>query len=101
MRIHDVDYMMRVKLLPCCAEGLGPCHGVIEADHAGRRGMSQKCDDAECIPLCTRHHRERTDFSGAFKDWTRERMRPWLDQKIAETQRSLSCPVLKSDLPPW
>ena len=79
-RERDIPYMLWVKSLPCVASLLpmGPCGGVVEADHAGRRGLGMKCDDRETIPICTEHHRQRTDFSGAFKTWDRDRMRAWL-----------------------
>jgi hypothetical protein len=78
--------MLWVKSQPCCARFISYCDGPIEADHAGRRGLGQKCDDRECIPLCAKHHRERTDMRGAFGGFHAERMREWLDRRIAETQ---------------
>lgn len=79
-------FMSFVKTLPCAAFELGTCWGRIEADHAGRRGIGQKADDRTCIPLCTKHHRERTGFCGDFKGWTQEQMRAWLIERIAVTQ---------------
>ena len=94
-RVHDTDYMLRVKGLSCVARELGldtgfPCGGVVEADHAGRRGLGQKCSDLETIPLCTEHHRQRTDFSGAFKTWNQARMRLWLAACIDYVQTVLN-----------
>lgn len=77
-----------VKQQPCAARHLGPCDGVIEADHAGRRGIGQKADDRTCIPLCTRHHRARTDWTGVFKTWTQTTMRAWLELEIARAQEA-------------
>lgn len=82
-RDRDIAFMLWVKTMSCVARELGldtghPCGGVIEADHAGTRGLGMKCDDRETIPICTEHHRQRTDFSGAFKTWHRDRMRSWL-----------------------
>jgi hypothetical protein len=88
-RHRDVTFMLRVKLLPCAARELGGCSGVIEADHAGRRPLGRKCNDDECVPLCQLHHRQRTDFSGPFKHWTRQEMREFLDLAISETQTVL------------
>ncbi len=34
---------------------------ITEAAHIGDRGMSQKCSDAETIPLCGEHHRTGKD----------------------------------------
>lgn len=76
-----------VKTLPCCARDLGPCEGVVEADHAGgSRAKSHKAADDTCIPLCSYHHRARDWFSGPFKDWWGEQMREWLDANIANTR---------------
>lgn len=58
--------------------------GFAEADHAGREdGLGMKCDDAETIPMCHQHHRDRTDLTGYFKGYTAETIRPWLDRWIA------------------
>lgn len=88
-RARDPAYMAWVRIQPCCARvfsHLTLCRGPIEADHAGRRGVGQKADDRTCIPLCRQHHRERTDFSGAFKEWSGTRMRLWLNVMIARCQ---------------
>lgn len=77
-RERDTAFMLWVKTLPCMAEKLSPCGGVIEADHTGGRGIGRKADDRTCIPLCTRHHRERTDWTGPFKTWSQEEMRAFL-----------------------
>lgn len=88
-RERDVDYMLRVKTLPCVARHLGPCDGVVEADHAGPRGIGQKADDTTTIPICTGHHRDRTDFSGAFKHWNQAMMREFLSSSIDATRYAL------------
>lgn len=98
-RVRDRNYLLAVKELPCCLAGLGNCSGPIEADHAGRRPLGRKCSDDEAIPLCQKHHRERTDGYGFFLNasattpdgpvpmsgWQRE----WCDRRIAETQARL------------
>lgn len=64
-RPRDLARMAWIKEQSCCAadpmlpqEYVGPCLGVVEADHAGGgSGMGRKCDDSLCIPLCQRHHR--------------------------------------------
>jgi hypothetical protein len=86
-REYDPEYMLEwVKKQPCVARSMSPCEGEVEADHAGKRGLGQKCSDRETIPLCTLHHRQRTDFSGPFKNWNRDEMRGWLDHWIHYTQ---------------
>lgn len=70
-RERDTPQMMWVKTQRCCAHRLaelagaavraiiGPCRGVVEADHAGaNHGMQRKSGDDACIPLCVRHHRD-------------------------------------------
>lgn len=88
-RPRDFEYMAAVRRLPCCAAFLSPCSGPMEADHAVARGLSRKADDRTCIPLCRLHHRQRTDFSGPFKEWDREAMREFLARAIEETQRAV------------
>jgi hypothetical protein len=74
--------------------------GRIEADHAGRRPLGRKCNDRETQPLCSLHHRQRTDWSGPFRDWSKEEMSAWLREGIVETQRLLDeAPV--SGSVPW
>jgi hypothetical protein len=85
-RVRDVDYMVAAKRLPCFAAGLSPCEGAVEADHAGARGLGQKCSDREVLAICTGHHRARTDWSGPFREWTRGQMREWLAQGVAWTR---------------
>jgi hypothetical protein len=68
----DATYLEFIHSLPCCVCAL--LAGLIEknlgqdwapeqatpteAAHVGERGMSQKCNDRETIPLCQEHHRE-------------------------------------------
>lgn len=87
-RVRDVEYMLFVKTLPCCAIGISGhvCSGGIEADHAGLRPFGRKADDRTTIPLCSQGHLERGNFSGPFRSWDKARMRAWLDFWIAKTQ---------------
>lgn len=100
-RVRDDAFMGWVKTLRCCAADaaclaaeLGEISyadaacspGFVEADHAGPRGLGQKADDDTCIPLCAKHHRERTDFSGAFRSWDQRRMREWIEDMVARTR---------------
>jgi hypothetical protein len=84
-RPRDFAFMQWVKLQLCAVEEEWPvrderptpCTPIVEADHAGARGLSQKASDDTCIPLCTGHHRERTDHTGTFKHVTKEQAREW------------------------
>lgn len=93
-RERDIDYMLRVKELQCLLAGLdgaGPCSSVVEADHAGERGMGQKAPDDTCIPLCSRHHVDRHAFTGFFRDREKEWHRDWRARAIEKTRAEL-CP---------
>lgn len=68
-RIRDEAYLEWVRMQPCCIQyahhvwsaevGLVVFRQMTktEAAHCGARGLGQKCDDTEAIPLCKRHHR--------------------------------------------
>lgn len=62
---------------PCHLACTGKCEGRVQVDHAGNHGMGQRSRDDETIPLCRKHHRQRTDYRGYFKDWNGEQMREW------------------------
>ncbi len=95
-RVRDVEFMLFVKSLPCLLaglEGAGPCSSVVEADHAGDRGIGQKCPDNETIPLCSDHHLARHSCTGFFRkreDETyaelKQRKREWRHARIEEVQ---------------
>lgn len=85
-RERDMAFMGWVKLQPCLLADEGGCEGVVEADHAGERGLGRKAPDDTCIPLCTGHHRHRTDYSGPFRGWTGVQMRAWLNDAIERTR---------------
>ncbi len=42
------------------------CGGRVQADHAGARAFGRKSADEETIPICRKHHGERTDYRGTF-----------------------------------
>lgn len=90
-RTIDVQYLARVRTLPCCADGLPGhvCRGRIVAHHAGRHAAGMKCSDLETIPICDAGHRELHDHTGCFRDFTGEEVRSWEDGQIAVTQRRL------------
>jgi hypothetical protein len=57
---RDPGYLTFIRSRPCelCVrEGVRQTT-ITEAAHVGSRGLSQRCPDAEAIPLCARHHRE-------------------------------------------
>lgn len=93
-RPRDVEFMLWVKTLLCAVEEEWPlfpvrptaCDGVVEADHMGQRALSRKADDTTCVPMCTKHHRERSDHSGTFRAMTRDQLRAWRERAMMRTQ---------------
>jgi hypothetical protein len=62
--VMDVAYLEWLRTLPCCV--CIPWHvsavgwfqvSPTEAAHVGARGLGQRCDDREALPICERHHR--------------------------------------------
>lgn len=97
-RERDTEYMLAVKRLPCAVRanypdskhGATPCFGRVEADHMGMRAVGRKADDNTCVPLCWRHHHERTDHSGSFKHLTRDELRTWRADAIERTRTEVN-----------
>ena len=89
-RSRRMDFMAYILFQPCVlqdASGAGKCWGRVQADHAGSRPYGQKAPDDTCIPLCTKHHRDRTDYTGYFKGWRGAQMRAWCDLRIYNYQQ--------------
>lgn len=91
-RERDVPFMKWVKRQPCAVRAdppdpdrMTPCTGRVEADHLGERGLGQKASDDTCAPLCSQHHRERTDHAGAFFNLTRDQLRLWRARALHRT----------------
>lgn len=86
-RQRDWTFMGAVKQLRCLLEDQGDCEGQVEADHAGARPLGHKAPDDTCIPLCSGHHRQRTDYAGFFAGFTASLMRVWCDHAIDRTRK--------------
>ena len=78
-------------LLPECAH----CAGRIHVDHAGNRftqGNGTRAHDRTCIPLCEKHHVQRTNWAGTpgqagvFYGFSLEALRRWCDEAIRINQ---------------
>jgi hypothetical protein len=78
-----------------CACAAQPCTARAEAHHhteapaeqhdksvPGRRGKSQKADDAFAFPLCPKHHGEFHRASGYFEGWDHAQRRAWQDEQV-------------------
>ena len=95
-RIHDTEYMARVRELPCqVVVDPGPvlptaCDGAMHAHHAGDRGLGQKCSDMETVPFCQRHHAEWHDCRDSFAGMSKEQRRDYARSAILQTQLRLS-----------
>ncbi len=88
-RVLDRGYLEKVRDLECIA-WMPECYGPIEAHHASvDHGKGQKGSDYCAVPLCRRHHRQWTDHTGWFKDWTKDGRREMSAQWIARTQARL------------
>lgn len=93
-RERDLAFMGWVKTLPCRLRherGAGPCSAGgrdwSEADHAGKRAGFHRAPDDTCIPLCNRHHADRTCRRGYFAGLGWAEMRAWCDEQIAYVRR--------------
>ena len=81
--LDDARYLRFVRALPCCAprriDGFGwsGCYGIVEAHHLTGAGLSRKANDNETVPLCSKHHKNLHEFTGPFRDMTREQRRDW------------------------
>jgi len=97
-RPRDMEFMGFVRTQPCSVSveapdpirAPSPCSPRIEADHMGERALGRKADDTTCAPLCSQHHRERTDHSGSFRHITRDEARAWRARAIDRTQAAWS-----------
>jgi hypothetical protein len=94
-RTRDFSFMQWARRQPCVARPLSMCEGRVQADHAGKRGLGQKCPDHECIPLCRTHHMQRTAFAGPFKDWDQAKMREWLERQMISTSHEYTLYVVR------
>ena len=84
----DPQYLADVRRLPCCV-GMD-CWGQVEADHAGQRPVGRKADDDTAIPMCRRHHQDRTDARGIFYGLQAGEMRRWCQERIEETRTTIT-----------
>ena len=82
-------FLVHVRGLDCRARGLDtPCGGAMEAHHAGIRGLGQRAHDESSVPLCTYHHREFHDATGAFKTWRKAKRRTWIRAAVRTSRWS-------------
>lgn len=67
------------------------CEGPIQCDHAGNRftdGNGKRAHDRTCIPMCRKHHEQRTNAGGTknqagiFFGFGAEQVRIWSNEAI-------------------
>ena len=100
-RVRDEAYLAWVRLQPCRVRSMmetpfnagflssmapnARCWGPTDPEHQRQGvGMGQKASDRDAWPCCRTHHDQRHDLSGVFKGWTREQMRSFIRERIAE-----------------
>lgn len=94
---EDPDYLERVASLTCCAAGLSPCNGPIQAHHAvyGRvsrapaKGGDRRAHDHDAIPLCMAHHDAFHGSRHPFKILVKAEKAGWEGEMVLRTQRML------------
>ena len=95
-RPRDFSYMGEVVKLPCSVYTLSSdfmrvkCAGRVQVDHAF--GRYRPGSDTETIPLCEKHHREKTGIVGGegfMHGWSLALRRGWLELAIAVTRAAV------------
>lgn len=94
-RPRDFVYMGKVARLPCVVRKwpgafVTTCAGRVQVDHAGDRPFHRRAPDDTSIPICTKHHGERTDYRGTFKGFDAGLMRAFCDWAIKQTQKEVA-----------
>jgi hypothetical protein len=95
--IRDKAFKRLIRSLPCLLfrwPGAGNCRGRVDPDHLGHDGeiksTGQQADDTTCVPMCRAHHRQRTDHSGFFADWSDEQREHWRRWALGKTQLAIA-----------
>lgn len=94
---EDPDYLERVARLPCCAAGLSPCNGPVQAHHrsTGRvarapvKGGDRRAHDHDAIPLCMGHHDAWHGARQPFKVLVKHEREAWESEQVLRIQRAL------------
>lgn len=55
----------------------------MEAHHPTGAGLALKADDSKAFPLCVKHHRERHDHQGYFKELSKAERKLWEAEMVA------------------
>jgi len=90
--MSDGPYLQWLRSAPCAVQ---PCGARSEAHHptngeaerhgkslGGRRGLSQKADDATAFALCAKHHRQFHDARGFCEGWDHRQRRVWQTEQV-------------------
>lgn len=80
-RRRDLRHLAWIRQQPCCVCG---SRFRVEAHHSTvGRGVSQKTDDDQTMPLCWKCHTDFHDARGHFRDWDRSKRQDWQRQMVA------------------
>lgn len=92
--VGDSARLKWVRSQPCCSCGYpGPSEAHHHTDGetdpnrsrkalGGKRGLSQKADDSQTMPLCVKCHGCLHAFRGPFADFDNQRRREWQTEQV-------------------
>lgn len=61
------------------------CSGPTDPDHKREGvGAGMKASDRDAWPCCRRHHDDRHALRGVFRNWSRDQLREFINNRIAE-----------------
>src|SRR3954469_25865423 len=64
-----------------------------------RRGVGQKADDTETLPLCIKDHAALHDLRGFFSGYTAGELREWQDKQVAHYQAMYEAELAELNAP--
>lgn len=101
-RVHDEPYLAAVRALPCISCSAPPPN---DPHHAAtwKRGLGQRCDDTDAVPLCRLCHDQLHDLRGRFAGFTKEQRIEWSQLAIEQTLTAVARKALAAtkEAVPW
>lgn len=95
--IRDKEYKALIRSLPCLLSReprAGDCAGRVDPDHLGKPGevkrAGQQADDTTCVPMCRKHHDDRTNHTGLFADRSDEEREHWRVWALGKTKHQVA-----------
>ncbi len=83
--MKDPKRLKWIRSLPCIFDS-PTCDGPVEAHHRTGAGLALKAPDDETMPLCSLHHKQRHDSTGAFFKLTKAERKTWEREMVAKYQ---------------